>query len=197
MSEAYAACALEKFRAAVPGPHQVDLTDGCRFDWRDFLRGKPKEAVGEGIVRFTAESLMGISDPNRQGEPRFDFVAWQVDRRVVRFHPSTHQSAKDLYGTDDEWGARALPPGLRFTADDPNGPLLTFDQAKAHNFNFDRIGSKEARMLAVRALESVAGRAGGALQPAARVDQVDLTSGEVLQWWRWVPNRGPASHVLI
>jgi hypothetical protein len=86
---------------------------------------------------------------------------------VVRFHPSTNRSVEDLYGTDDEWGSRALPPGRRAGAV-PGGPLLTFEQAKEVNLSYDRIGSKEARQLSINAL-SKAGRAVGALQPVAQV----------------------------
>jgi hypothetical protein len=75
--------------------------------------------------------------------------------------------------------------------------LFTFEQAQAHNLKYDQIGWEEAQKLSVDALESMAGRAGGALQPAAQVDQVDLSSGKQFQWWRWVANAGPASHVLI
>jgi hypothetical protein len=53
--------------ALASGAHEVDLTDGTRFDWRHFLLRKPPSTVGLGIMRFTAEFLYGISDPNRPG----------------------------------------------------------------------------------------------------------------------------------
>jgi hypothetical protein len=171
----------------------IDLTDGARFDWQRFILGHGLLVLqGASIVRFVATFLRGISDPNRMGHDRWDFVAFTSNNTLIRFHPSRHQSAEVLYSaTLEEWNVcgqqAARPPGARGQPGDYRGVMLTMEQAAHANvLRHDKLGVMEVRDIIHRM--------------AARhlvEDLVDVTDGREFQWWRFFANCGRQSPRII
>ena len=161
----------------------IDLTDGRRFDWQRFIRSHDVTVLrGCSIIRFVATFLPGISDANRQGCPRWGFVAFHSNNTMTRFHPSRHQSAEVLYSaTLDDWsvcGRRARPPGAWNQPDDYRGVLLTIEQAAQPNLSkHDKLGVNEVRAILQRLRQEHPHRG-----------FLDVTNGHDLQWWRFFAN---------
>jgi len=171
----------------------IDLTDGARFDWQRFILGQGLDVLrGGSIVRFVATFLKGISDPNRQGHDRWDFMAITSNDTLTRFHPSRHQSAEVLYSaTLEEWNVcgqqAARPPGARGQPANFQGVMLTVDQAAHPNTSqHDKLGVKEAR--------EILGRIAAIHQGD---DTVDVTDGHEFQWWRFFANCGRETAQII
>ena len=158
---------------------EIDLTSEHRFPWRRYLQGLPLRMA---VARFSVAALLGITDPNRAGRPRVDFLAWEVGGQRVARIPS---SAEILYGRVDEWGAWALPPGRR--GGGQGLALMVLRDAHDYNMRFDKLGTAELHAL-MAGLDS----GPGAALPWARWGHrvLDLSDGSLVQWWRWVANGG-------
>lgn len=194
MTDQEAARRMDRLRdeALERGLDFIDLTNGERFDWQRFILGQGVEVLhGGGIVRFVASFLPGISDPSRLGCARWDFVAFNSNNTMTRFHPSRHQSAEVLYSaTLDDWsvcGRRARPPGARGQPDNYNGILLTLQQAAHPNLSkHDKLGATEVRAILQRLQRQHSGRG-----------FVDVTNGHDLQWWRFIANSAHNARNII
>jgi len=171
----------------------IELTDGRRFDWQQFMLGQGLDVLrGTSIVAFVATFLPGISDPNRHGDDRWDFVAFTSNNTLIRFHPSHHQSAEVLYSaTLEEWNVCGLqvarPPGARSQPADYTGVMLTLEQAAEDNLaRHDKLGHR----LVKRIIDDTIRRHPG-------WDLIDVTNGEEFQWWRYFANCGHQTPVII
>jgi hypothetical protein len=171
----------------------IELTDGGQFDWKRFILGQGVHVLqGASIMRFVATFLRGISDANRMGHDRWDFVAFTTNGTLIRFHPSRHQSAEVLYSaTLEEWNVCgqqvARPPGARGQPGDYKGAMLTVEQAAHGNVSrHDKLGWMQVRSI----IHSMAARHLGE-------DLVDVTDGREFQWWRYFANCGHQSPDII
>ena len=174
----------------------IDLSDGRLFDWRSYLVGQGLQTVRCGITAFGAGFIKHVSDPNRLGQDRFDFIAFYADHTVARFHPNriTTKSAAVFYGALDEWslnGWDAQPPRRRMGASS-GGPLLTLAQVCNKNLQHDKLGIKEVQMF----VQSCRRQRCKDVDPT-RSRWEDLSSGSRFQWWRWISNTGRQAHDII
>jgi hypothetical protein len=195
MAASEAASMMDTLRdeALRQGVDFIDLTDGARFDWQRFILGQGVHVLrGASIVRFVATFLQGISDPNRMGHDRWDFVAITSNDTLIRFHPSRSKSAEVLYSaTLEEWNMcghlTARPPGARGQPGNYQGVMLTVAQAAHANVSrHDKLGVGQAQEI----IQKIAARHQGE-------DLVDVTNGHEFQWWRFFANCGRHSTRII
>ena len=195
MAASEAASMMDTLRdeALRQGVDFIDLTDGARFDWQRFILGQGVHVLqGASIVRFVATFLRGISDANRTGHDRWDFVAITSNDTLIRFHPSRNKSAEVLYSaTLEEWNVcgqlAARPPGARGQPADYQGVMLTVAQAEHANISMhDKLGVREAKEIIRRLV---------ARHPDEKL--LDVTDGRDFQWWRFFANCGRYSHQII
>ena len=88
----YARAALNRITTAGPefpwpDVHRLD----SEFPWQSYVacHARADEIIGSGIVLATAEFIADTRDPNRQGQPRLDFVFYRADGSYCRLHPGT------------------------------------------------------------------------------------------------------------
>ena len=191
MTDGEAARVMEALRQQALQHSQefINLTDGQRFNWQRFMLGQGLRCVshGGGIVQFVSTFLSGISDPNRQGCRRWDFVAFHGNGAISRYHPSRHTSAEVLFADSaEEWGlcgTIARPPGARGQPADFSGVLVDMAHLNNPNLaNHDKLGVAEVQAI-------LASLQGGPF--------VDLTDGSILQWWRFFANTGRHTHSIV
>jgi len=147
--------------------------------WRRYLANhkQAKDIIGPGVVGFTSQFIEGTKDPNRGGQRRLDFVVHHVDGGCYRLHPGSksRNDAKPVY----------VPP---------QSPLVCFQYLPLEGqtrspFTTRDIGCvpQHDRLSMQEAWERLS-----AIRDATEHTQswLDITSGDALPWWQWVPNLG-------
>lgn len=78
-----------------------NLTDGAVFPWGNYILGMAAQydVVGhtDGIIKFYAAYVPGVSDPRTLGDRLPVFIAWRADGSQVRIQPRRDQPALLLY----------------------------------------------------------------------------------------------------
>ena len=190
----YARAALNRIRTAGPefpwpDVHRLD----SEFPWQSYVacHARADEIIGSGIVLATAEFIADTRDPNRQGQPRLDFVFYRADGSYCRLHPGGRPSgdakpvffacrhATELPATSSGH-ATEQPASAEHQWSTLHGRVLTLESA-ATIPQIDRIGKQEA----LRALKTLC------------LGPLPIDGQPAFKWWLFVANLGNKTDRII
>ena len=150
-------------------------------NWKSYIAKHQymPEILQYAVVSVTAEFIDGTSDPNRNMQPRCDFVLNLTDGCFWRLHPGSKskQDAKPLRVVPQDFCARVLQSTepMAFTATDLWRPHFALPFTARHATSVpqtDSIGKNRiwAWVLSLGAAEHM----------------FDVTDGTQFRWWLWV-----------
>ena len=146
-----------------------DIDDSIR--WKEYIamHAQWQDIIGNGIIAAQLEKIHNTRDPNRQNQPRVDYVFYRANNTFCRVHPgSKRKTDAQLYFADTSTCYRAVQ--VHEVAPNP----MTFKAAMQIPMK-DKMGKAEAwRQLSQR---------DDAL--------IDVTEHDTFKWWLFLSNLGP------
>ena len=140
---------ISKANPLQPGALVVEVPDSLL--WREYLanHGDAETLIGTGIVRITAQFIVGTHDWNRDGQQRLDYVIEHSNGDYWRIHPGSKPStdARPLLVSAQHSSqasvAQPSPDAASRWETFPAGGVWTVDLATGVK-QTDRIGKAEA-----------------------------------------------------